>query len=313
MRVAVVIPTLRRTEGLSRALVSIFTQTNLGDRLAEIVVVDNDPHGSAEPVVDGLRRQSPVPLIYVHAPKPGVATARNAGLRATGAPLIAWLDDDEQATDGWLSELLETQSRFDADVVFGPIDGRAPDAPPGHRAYLDGFFSRRGPVVSQPISDSYGCGNSLMRRKGVLDGPHPFAEQHNEIGGEDDALFSGLAARGGRFAWAAGALVYEYAPAHRARLGYALGRAFAYGQGPSRTALRHRRSLELCRFMAIGAAQAFLFGPAGVAAFALGAPVAPKLLERAARGLGKVFWQRWFDQRRYGQAALTKASAGAPA
>src|SRR5262249_15781444 len=116
---------------------------------------------------------------------------------------------------------------------------------------------------------------------------------------------SRLAARGAHFAWAANAKVFEYAPAHRARLNYALGRAFAYGQGPSRTAVRHGKRLELARSMAVGAGQALAYGPAGAAALALGAPAAPRLLEGAARGLGKVFWQDRFDQRRYGGAALT--------
>ncbi len=298
-----IIPTLCRPEGLKRALVSVFLQAE--PRLAEIAIVDNDPLGSALGVVESLRAGSPVPLIYVHAPKPGVATARNAGLKATSTPLVAWLDDDEEAKAGWLSSLLDTRERFAADVVFGPIEGRAPDAPQRYRPYLDRFFSREGPKASQLITWSYGCGNSLMRRAGVLDAPRPFAEHHDEIGGEDDALFSGLAERGGRFAWAAGAKVFEYAPAHRARLRYALNRAFAFGQGPSRTAVRHGRKLELARSMAIGAGQAIVLGPMGALALAAGASAGPRWLEGAARGLGKVFWQDRFDQRRYGQAALS--------
>ena len=47
--------------------------------------------------VEALKGESPVPLIWTHAPRPGVATARNTGLAATQAPLIAFLDDDEAA------------------------------------------------------------------------------------------------------------------------------------------------------------------------------------------------------------------------
>ena len=81
--VAVVIPTLRRLDSLTRALRSVFDQQGVEARLREIVVVDNDPEASSRQTVEALRAASPVPVIWVHAPRPGVATARNAGLAAT--------------------------------------------------------------------------------------------------------------------------------------------------------------------------------------------------------------------------------------
>ena len=126
--VAIIVPTLRRAESLERALRSLFAQTHVADRVSAIVVVDNDPVGSAVATVDAVRTDSPWPLTYVHAPRPGVATARNAGLAATDAPLIAFLDDDEAAAPGWLAALLKAREDTGADAVFGPITGRAPDA-----------------------------------------------------------------------------------------------------------------------------------------------------------------------------------------
>ena len=78
--VAIIVPTLRRPDSLERALRSLFAQTRVDDRVSEIVVVDKDPLGSAAGGVEALRRLAPWPLVYVHAPRPGVATARNAGL-----------------------------------------------------------------------------------------------------------------------------------------------------------------------------------------------------------------------------------------
>lgn len=109
--VAVIVPTLRRLESLERALRSLFGQTGVADRVAEIVIVDNDPLGSAAGLTEALRGSWPWPLAYRHAPKPGVATARNAGLAATQAPMIAFLDDDEAALPGWLSALLKGPSQ----------------------------------------------------------------------------------------------------------------------------------------------------------------------------------------------------------
>lgn len=309
--IAVLIPTLRRLDSLERALRSVFAQVAVEGRLAEVVVIDNDPEASARRTVEVLARDCPVPLIYVHEPKPGVATARNAGLRATSAPLIAFLDDDEQATAAWLISLVETLETNQADAVFGPIVGKAPDAPAPLRPWLERFFSREGPLRSGPIDHGYGCGNSLVRRESVLIGPAPFDTGHDQIGGEDDVLFAGLKARGGRFAWAADALVSEHAPAHRATLAYGLRRGFAYGQSPCQSAARERRWLSVGKWMVIGAGQAVVYGLGAAAQWVLGAPEAYDTLDRATRGLGKLFWTRGFEPKVYGQAEIARLGARA--
>jgi hypothetical protein len=305
--VAVLIPTLRRPESLARALRSVFTQTGVEGRLAEILVVDNDPDASARETVERLRTNSPWPVVYVHEPRPGVATARNTGLRATSAPLIAFLDDDEEATSRWLRSLIGVLEEHQADAVFGPIAGRVPDDVTRHRAYLERFFSRTGPVVSGPVKDAYGCGNSLLQRASALPAPAPFDTNADQTGGEDDVLFSGLKARGGRFAWAADALVYEYAPAHRAHLSYALKRAFAFGQGPSQTCARKGDWAGVVRWSVIGAAQALVFGVTAAVLWTLRSPRFPTTLDRGVQGLGKLFWMRGLEPKLYGRAELARA------
>jgi glycosyltransferase involved in cell wall biosynthesis len=307
--VAIIVPTLRRPESLERALRSLFLQTGVADRVSGIVVVDNDPVGSAAALTDALRPSSPWPLIYQHAPTPGVATARNAGLSATAAPLIAFLDDDEVAEPGWLAALLEAREETGADAVFGPITGRAPDAEPWLRPSLERFFGREGPERTGLIAEPYGCGNSLMLRSTALPGAAPFNVAADQAGGEDDALFAALAARGGRFGWAADARVEEFAPAHRATLKYALARAFAYGQGPSQTAAAAKNWPGVARWMLIGAAQTIVWGAAAAALTLMARPSRAGMYDRAARGLGKVLWMRGFEPHFYGARELARLDA----
>ena len=309
--VAVIVPTLRRPESLERALRSLFLQTGVADRVASIVVVDNDPLGSAESLVEVLRGFSPWPLIYRHAPTPGVATARNAGLAATHAPLIAFLDDDEAAASGWLLALLKAQAETGADVVFGPITGRTPEAEAWLTPYLERFFGREGPARNGLIAAPYGCGNSLLIRATALPGAAPFNVAADHAGGEDDALFAALAARGGRFGWAADAWVEEFAPAHRATLKYALARAFAYGQGPSQTAAAAKDWPGVARWMLIGAAQAVVWGIAAAALTLTARPRRAEMYDRLARGLGKVLWTRRFEPHFYGAHELARLDAAA--
>jgi len=304
--VAIIVPTLRRAESLERAMRSLFAQTRVADRVSAIVVVDNDPLGSAAVTVDAARTDSPWPLTYVHAPRPGVATARNAGLAATDAPLIAFLDDDEAASPGWLAALLMAQADTGADAVFGPITGRAPDAAPWLKPWLERFFGREGPAHSGLIDQPFGCGNSLMIRATALPGPAPFDAGTDQAGGEDDALFAALATRGGRFGWAADARVEEFAPAHRATLNYALARAFAYGQGPSQTAAAARNWPGVARWMAIGAAQTAVWGAASAVLTLIASPKRAEMYDRTARGVGKLFWMKGFEPHFYGARELAR-------
>lgn len=309
---AVIVPTMRRTDSLTRALRSLFAQTGVANRVAAIVVVDNDPEGSARTTVEALAADCPWPLVYRHEPRPGVATARNAGLASTDAALIAFLDDDEAASPGWLSALLSGLETTGADVVFGPIRGRVPDSVGWTRDYLEHFFGREGPVETRLIDAPYGCGNSLMVRAIALPGEAPFDAMADQRGGEDDVLFSELAARGGRFGWAADAWVDEFAPAHRANLRYTLTRAYAYGQGPSQAAARDGDWLGVCRWMAIGLAQAGVWGLWSLVLTTIRSQARVRAFDRAMRGVGKVFWMKSFEPLFYGERELARLQACLP-
>ena len=302
--VTVIVPTLRRPESLERALRSLMAQT-AATLMAEIAVVDNDPEGSAGVVVDGLNAICPIPLLYVHAAQPGVATARNAGLAATSAPLVAFLDDDEVAGPGWLEALYAAHTALGADVTFGPVAGRVEVAAEWKRPYLEDFFSRTGPEDVRLIEEVHGCGNSMMTRASALSGPAPFDTAANETGGEDDRLFQRLKADGAKFGWAGEALVFEHAPRHRSTLAYAFQRAFGYGQTPAQIAARDGDTIGVIKWMIVGAAQGFVFGLAALLVYPLARIRALPLADRAARGLGKVFW--FVTLKFYGSSVLRKA------
>jgi hypothetical protein len=297
--VSVIIPTYRRPFAFARAARSVFAQRAHG-RALELVAVDNDPAGSALPVFKALEREATTPFFWTHEPHAGVANARNAGLALARGSLIAFLDDDEEATPHWLAHLLNTQKVTQADAVFGPVDAVLPIGLEHERVFLERFFSRRGPLESGPIVNYYGMGNSLLVRSRLLAATAPFDASANAQGGEDDILFSAAKDNGARFAWSADAVVREHVPGDRATLRYALWRAFGYGQGPSQIAARRTpRDLGgLARHMAIGALQAGLAAWPATAALAFGLPGRARLAYWMALGAGKVFW--FVGQRYYG-------------
>ena len=310
--VAVIIPTLRRPDELARAVRSVFAQTGVESRLREIVVVDNDPRATARDVVAALTAESPCALLYVHEPRPGVATARNAALAATDAPVIAFLDDDEAAEPHWLAALIAAQVATGADVVFGPIRGRVPEGTGWTTTYLERFFGRQGPAETGLIDHAYGCGNSLMVRATALPGSAPFDTASDQSGGEDDALFSAVSARGGRFGWASDAWVDEFAPSHRATLKYALARAFAYGQSPPQIAHRAGKPASVVFWMGVGVAQTLIWGAASLGLTLIASPRRAEALDRAARGLGKVLWMEGLEPHFYGARELARLDRISP-
>ncbi len=311
--VTILIPTLRRPESLARALRSVFAQHGARELIAQIVVVDNAPEGSARVALDALAPLSPAPLVYVHEPHPGVATARNAGLVASAAPYVAFIDDDETAPPEWLGQLRQTHLRFQADVTFGPVRGVTGERRPARRAYLDGFFSRVGPQASGLTDQTWGCGNSMMTRASALKGDQPFDPAADQTGGEDDRLFTELKQRGARFAWAAEAHVYEHAPAHRARLSYALTRAMGFGQSPSQICARAGDWPGVARWMLIGLGQVGVYGTLSVALWVLRRPSRYACADRAAQGLGKVLWTNFLKFYGAAEARRTapRAASGA--
>jgi glycosyltransferase involved in cell wall biosynthesis len=304
-RISIVIPTQRRPQSLRTAALSALRQTDVDPARLELVVVDNDAQPSAREAVEALAREAAFPVIYVHEPEPGVARARNAALGRASGDFIAFLDDDEEAPEGWLAALVAAQERFDADVVFGPVRGRAPDGHVPHRAYLERFFSREGPAEAGVIAHYYGCGDSFIRRAALPDPHRPFSTERDHTGGEDDLLFGRMQAEGRRFAWAPDAWVWEDPAPGRLTLKYAISRAFAYGQGPTAhcAASDPPDRLGVARWMVQGLAQAAVFGVAAGAKWLVRAPDFAFTLDRAARGLGKALWFGPFKIEFYGRAA----------
>lgn len=301
--VSIVIPTFRRPERALEATRSALAQAC--DATFEVVLVDNDPEGSA---LATLRALDDPRVVVLHEPRPGVANARNAGLRAARGDLIAFLDDDEIAPPDWLGELMREQADHKADVVFGPVRTRLASPPRAHRAYFEAFFAREPGHGEGLIDCFYGCGCSLIRRA-ALPSAEPFSAARNEIGGEDDLLFQTMEAAGARFAWAPGAWVWETPEPSRVTLSYTLRRAFAYGQGPATQAWsKPRKDFAAIGFwMAVGLVQTLVYGLIATGSFIAKTQSRAFAYRRFVEGVGKLLWFPVIKPRFYGAARLPKA------
>jgi GT2 family glycosyltransferase len=115
LRVTVVVPHYNDLPALGRCLDALQTQTLSADAF-EIVVADNaSPQGEAAvaAVIAGRAR-----LLTV--PERGAGPARNAGVGAAQAPIIAFTDSDCVPEPGWLNAGLSALERYD--IVGGQME-----------------------------------------------------------------------------------------------------------------------------------------------------------------------------------------------
>ena len=101
MQISAIICTYNRDTYLGAAIDSLLSQDFAGD--FQVVVVDN---GSSDRTREVVEQRSHDPrLKYVFEPVIGLSVARNTGASCSSAEILAYLDDDAQASSCWLQVL----------------------------------------------------------------------------------------------------------------------------------------------------------------------------------------------------------------
>jgi succinoglycan biosynthesis protein ExoM len=219
--------TFRRAQ-VADTIRSIARLTRPEHCLLRVLVADNDVTPSSQALVEATRRDTGLDVLYIHAPAQNISLARNACLDAATAPLLAFIDDDEEVAIGWLPAMLATLATTQADVVFGPVHARYSDTCP---AWLRrGDYLTTTPVQTpQGITTGY-AGNVVLRRAAPAIQGQRFRPELGLSGGEDTLFFAAIAARGGHLAYAPEAIVTETVAPERQNLGWLIKRRFRFGQ-----------------------------------------------------------------------------------
>lgn len=195
--VSIVIPTRNRSGYLDITLGSLEHQNFTG--AYEVLVVDDGSSDSTGSVVArrGARQVR-------HAAPRGLNAARNTGLSATAAPLIAFLDDDVFAPPGWLGALVDGATRYPAaDAFGGPITARFEGRTPSSCG------REKPPITTLDLGEHdtdaemvWGANFAIRRRAVATVGP--FDEAVAGHGDEEDWLMA-LRRSGGRIVYLAAA------------------------------------------------------------------------------------------------------------
>ena len=239
MTVAVVIPTRDRPDRLAAALAAIEAD--------EVVVVDSASKDRDEVARVAQARGARV----VRCDEPGAACARNAGVRATTAPIVAFTDDDCRPQPGWVAAI-EAAFTDDVGVVAGRVTAE------GGGAFVLSVTAESAPSTFRAGDDPIGVahGANLAVRRDAFEQVGGFDELLGPgsrfPNGEDYDLFWRILAAGwtGRFAQDA-VVVHEQ---WRGRLA-SLGAYYRYGVGDGAFAMKADRRLLVDRLWRRGLRQ----------------------------------------------------------
>ncbi|MCO7203227.1 glycosyltransferase [Microbacterium sp. CnD16-F] len=255
--VLIAVPSYRRPERLGRLLAALGGhRDDVAPLRVEVLVIDNDPEGSAAGVADAAK------AAYVPEPRPGLAAVRNRAIDealSRGADALVFIDDDEVPEPGWLRTLVAPWAAGEADLVSGRVESTF-DSTPSEWITAGGFFRRvrfadgeRMPVAP---TNNLLISCAILRATGIR-----FDEGFGRTGGEDIHFTSALHRRGARILAAPDALVIDHVPDERATASWVLRRAFRVGTTTARgdivlTGGAARRLTRRVRWVLVGTARA---------------------------------------------------------
>lgn len=239
-QVAVSVATFRRDDQLNDLLFSLSAAYSVFP--FRVILVDNDG-------TTGLSERlppTPFEVDYVIEKRPGIAAARNAGLkrlRPTDTHIM-FVDDDERVAPDWLKRQWDLAQELDVDVVTGPVMSIFGPATP--RWIVRGGFMQR-PRLPTGLSSRIPATNNTLVRRGalaLLERPE-FDESFSVTGGSDTEFFFRLREKGARIAWCDESLVEEDVPNERLTFRWVTRRMIRGANVDGRLRLRSQSRLEL--------------------------------------------------------------------
>ncbi len=227
MLVSICMCTYKRAT-LEKTLKSIVAQDLPQGFTLEVVVVDNDVEESGRAVCEKYQSQD-VPVRYFANSIRNLAEVRNSTMENANGDLLAFIDDDEWASDNqWLSRMITTLEKHEVDGVFGKVIVHYPDSAPewivagdlfGKDSHAHGSSQKKGATS-----------NALLKAHWVKEKGFRFDPFFGKSGGEDTDFFHRIYKAGGRYVYDAHAVVEETVETDRLNLDYIRKQNIRIGQ-----------------------------------------------------------------------------------
>jgi GT2 family glycosyltransferase len=195
--VSVIVPTHRRPVLLERLLRSLIAQDWPRDRF-EIIVVHNATPDDTAAMVARIAAVSPVPIAYFATAYSGPGPSRHFGAHQARGDILAFTDDDCEATPGWIAAGAAAIGRG-----LALVQGRTLPHPGQPRRLLEKTVSVTGPT---PYFETCNIFYDAAAFRAVGGFPEDFRERFY---GEDTALGWAVRVAGHPTGYAPDALVHH--------------------------------------------------------------------------------------------------------
>jgi len=224
---------------LQVALDSILFQ-ELPEQTFEIIVVDNCPNGRCQRLVNDLNNKLQVEIKYTIEHQRGLSFARNKGVAIAKGEVIAFLDDDEIASENWLQEITQP---YEIDEKIGCVGGKinpvfpANNPPSWYSSEIQGFFGGvdNGGEAHEinPKNEYLGGGNISFKKQLVVDlgmfDTNLGVRGETSYAGEETALYLKVLKENYKVYYNPKAITYHFIEKERISKKYLYRRAFQNG------------------------------------------------------------------------------------
>lgn len=254
MKIAIIAITYKRPEGLRKLIRELMRQDLSGTPVdvLNLVIVDNDPEGSAAGVLAEFQDSEKIRITGLHEKRPGIPFARNCGMHHAieGNDFFAFIDDDEYPTPIWLRNLLAVAIELYSDCVLGPVTPVFPNGTPSwiqRSRVFEGWKHPHRAQIFEAASNNVLVRSAFIREHGI-----EFDERMQASGGSDYRFFRQCVAAGMVIHWAATAEVLEDIPHSRTALRWMAQRQIRLGNTFALDARLSRHTPRIVRLYAVG-------------------------------------------------------------
>ena len=263
MRISIAVCTAGRPELLRACLELIIAQEGPAGSELRLIVIDNNQLPDAEPIAAEIAGKSPFPVHYVHESRLGIPFARNRAIDtalALKSDWIAFIDDDHEATPGWLAGLIQAARKHRADVVQGRLIKLYPHRLPLFAVATQLAQVKEGEALATASTHSVAFASWLVRPdKAAL----RFDETLRFSTAAASAFFRQAKKKGAKIVATEGSLAIEREPAERLSFRWQFNRELRLGANAIAAMQKaglpkeeqRREVLRLTRKAALGAAE----------------------------------------------------------
>jgi GT2 family glycosyltransferase len=187
--------------------------------------------------------------------QPGLAGARNTGISHATSDIVAFLDDDAEATPDWLERLIFFYDDPDVLAVGGRVDPVWEKGRPGYFSeeldWIVGCSHRGLPRMATEVRNLIGANMSFRRE--ILEHVGGFNQDLGRLNAKplgceetEICIRAALASPGARIVYDPAAVVHHHVPAARGTVRYMAARAWSEGISKAQVShlVGHKRALR---------------------------------------------------------------------